>query len=184
MADSFSQMLFVGGLACAPGPELARELACFRPGGFAPPASLEPEARSLLARLDQALRPLPEATLRVRLRNLAEIVNAGVANPLPGAALDMRCAALWVACAPLPAVVWEGAVEREALRAFRFFPSVAELTAFLQERSAPARCLAARLGLLLADMERRARAYQRQAQREAAWHAARPGLLNSSEKRV
>jgi hypothetical protein len=74
-------------------------------------------------------------------------------------------------------------VEREALRQFRFFPSVAELAAFLQARSASARCLAARLGLLLADVDRRARARQRHALREAAWHDARPGLSSNHENR-
>lgn len=183
MTASFLHPVCVGGQVCGPGAELARELACFRPGGFAPPEQIVPEARALLARLEHALNPMPEAALRTRLRDLTEIVNAGVANPLPGAALDVRCAALWVACAPLPALVWEGAVERDALRLFRFFPSVAELVAFLQGRSAPARCLATRLELLLADVDRRARARQRHAQREAAWHAARPGIFAQNENR-
>ena len=170
--------------AGAPGPDLERELASYRPGGFAPSDSIVAEARSLRATLDQALRPLPEAVLRDRLRGLVELVNAGVANPLPGAALDMRAAALWVAGAPLPALVWEGAVEREALRQFRFFPSVAALVAFLEARSAAARCLAARLGLLLADADRRAHARARYVAREAAWHGARPGLVANNQERA
>ncbi|MBX0345193.1 hypothetical protein K2X14_10145 [Acetobacter sp. TBRC 12305] len=137
-----------------PGPMLARYLATYRPGGFPPPAALLVEARSLLPRIEQALAPLDPALLQASLRDFAEILNAGVANPLPGVGLDLRCQALAVVCADLPAMVWTGAVMHDALCQFRFFPSAAEVRAFLHARCAPLYGMAACLRLMLAQAER------------------------------
>lgn len=141
-----------------PGPALALYLASYRPGGFAPSAAQLAAATILLPVLEQALVPLPEPALRTYLYDLAEMLNAGVANPLPGTALGLRCMALVAACAPLPAVVWDSATTREALAHFRFFPSAAELVAFLAARAAPHHGTAVRLRLMLAEARHRTRA--------------------------
>lgn len=139
-----------GGLAALPqpGPALAGYLAGYRPGGFTPP-------EVLLPRIEQALAPMPHAMLHARVYDFAEILNAGVANPLPGVALELRSQALLAVCSDLPAAVWVGTVWHDALCQFRFFPSAAEVRDFLHGRCAALYGMAACLRLMLAQAGKR-----------------------------
>lgn len=158
-------------------PALLAHLAALRPGGFAPPATLEAEARAALPAYTRALAPLPEPELAAMVEELAEMLNAGVVNPLPGVALHLRCGALVAACATVPALAWSAVVVRHALAAFTFFPSAAQLVALLEEQCGMARATHSRLRLLVAEAEQRVQRMQAQEQRWALWeqkHAPRP----------
>ncbi|WP_338332012.1 hypothetical protein [Acetobacter sp. LMG 32666] len=158
-------------------PALAARLESFRPGGFAPPAHIVAEAQAILPAYGHALRPLPEPELACMVEEFAEMLNAGVVNPLPGVALQLRCVALVAACAGVPALAWSGATVRRALVAFTFFPSAAQLVALLEEQCGMARATHSRLRLLVEEAQQRAAREQAQALRWAQWeqrHAARP----------
>lgn len=152
-------------------PALAGQLEAFRPGGFAPPAALVAEARAALPAYRQALAPLPESELACKVEEFAEMLNAGVVNPLPGVALHLRCVALCAACAGVPALAWSGASVRRALGAFTFFPSAAQLVALLEEQCGMARVIHGRLCLLVAEADRRVARERAQAVRWAQWEA-------------
>ena len=150
-------------------PALLAHLAVLRPGGFAPPATLEAEARAALPAYTRALAPLPEAELAAMVEELAEMLNAGVVNPLPGVALQLRCVALVAACATVPALAWTAGAVRHALAAFTFFPSAAQLVALLEEQCGMARVTHSRLRLLVTEAEQRVLRAQAQERRWAAW---------------
>lgn len=158
-------------------PALVGVLDGFRPGGFAPPICVLEEARTVLPALARALAPLPERELTRVVEEFAEMLNAGVANPLPGVALQLRCVALVTACATVPALAWTSVAVRQALVTFTFFPSAAQLVALLEERCGAARALYGRLNLLMAEADRRAAQERAQQERWAQWeqrHGGRP----------
>ena len=161
-----------------PGRALAHQLEAFRPGGFAPPPAIVEEARALLPVYTRALSPLPEPELACVVEEFAEMLNAGVANPLPGVALQLRCVALGVACAAVPALAWHGASVRRALVAFTFFPSAAQLVALLEEQCGAARATHGRLRLLVAEADRRAARAQAQERRWAQWEQQHAPVYN------
>lgn len=160
-----------------PSPALAGQLEAFRPGGFAPPAALVDEARALLPAYTRALSSLPVLELTSRVEEFAEMLNAGVVNPLPGVALQLRCVALVTACATVPALAWSEATVRRALVAFTFFPSAAQLVALLEAQCGEARATQGRLRLMVAEADRRMARAQAQELRWAQWeqhHAPQP----------
>ena len=152
-----------------PSPALAGQLEAFRPGGFAPPPPVVAEARALLPAYAQALAPLPEPELARMVEEFAEMLNAGVVNPLPGVALQLRCVALVAACAGVPALAWSGGSVRKALVAFTFFPSAAQLVALLEMQCGAVRATHGRLRLLVAEADRRITREHAQALRWAQW---------------
>ncbi|MFT8468737.1 hypothetical protein [Acetobacter syzygii] len=158
-------------------PALAGMLEGFRPGGFAPAPSLEQEARAALPAYARALAPLPHAELARVVEEFAEMLNAGVANPLPGVALQLRCVALVAACAGVPALAWRGPAVHRALVTFTFFPSAAQLVALLEAQCGLARVTYGRLKLLVAEADTRQARARAQAVRWAQWErlsATRP----------
>ncbi|MFT8419621.1 MAG: hypothetical protein ABF636_12455 [Acetobacter sp.] len=158
-------------------PALVGQLEVFRPNGFAPPAALVAEARAALPAYRHALAPLPELELARMVEEFAEMLNAGVVNPLPGVALQLRCVALEAACAGVPALAWSGTSVRRALGAFTFFPSAAQLVALLEEQCGMGRATYGRLRLLVAEADRRMAREHAQAARWVQWeqcHGARP----------
>ncbi|MDE7547873.1 hypothetical protein PY793_07720 [Acetobacter fabarum] len=167
------------GMVCLPqpSPALAGQLEAFRPGGFAPPAALVCEARTILPAYTRALSPLPAPELTRRVEEFAEMLNAGVVNPLPGVALHLRCVALVTACAAVPALAWSEASVRQALVAFTFFPSAAQLVALLETQCGVVRATQGRLRLMVAEADRRMARAQAQELRWAQWeqrHAQHP----------
>lgn len=154
-------------------PALAGQLDAYRPGGFAPPAQILREARKVLPAYAHALAPLPEHELAGVVEEFAEMLNAGVVNPLPGVALQLRCVALVAACAAVPALAWTGHAVRCALVAFTFFPSAAQLVALLEGQCGVARATYSRLRLLVAEADQRAARERAQDQRWALWEQQR-----------
>lgn len=150
-------------------PALAAHLAALRPGGFAPSVALEAEARAALPAYTRALAPLPEPQMSALVEEFAEMLNAGVVNPLPGVALHLRCGALAAACATVPALAWNAVSVRRALVAFTFFPSAAQLVTLLEEQCGMARVTHGRLRLLVAEADQRVLRAQAQEQRWALW---------------
>lgn len=158
-------------------PALVGVLDGFRPGGFAPPICVLEEARTVLPALARALAPLPERELTHVVEEFAEMLNAGVANPLPGVALQLRCVALVTACATVPALAWTSVAVRQALVTFTFFPSAAQLVALLEAQCGLARVTYGRLKLLVAEADTRQARARAQAVRWAQWErlsATRP----------
>lgn len=140
-------------------PALAAHLAALRPGGFAPSVALEAEARAALPAYTRVMAPLPEPQVSALVEEFAEMLNAGVVNPLPGVALHLRCGAL----------AWNAVSVRRALVAFTFFPSAAQLVALLEEQCGMARVIHGRLRLLVAEADQRVLRAQAQERRWALW---------------
>lgn len=149
-----------------------------------PTAGEVQEARQALAQFDHALRPPTQHALSKAVQDFAEMVNAGAANPMPGSALKMRATALAIACAELPAMAWDNGLTREAMGRFKFFPSVAEVVALINERTAPMRETAAALKVMLHKAQQRTEEQKREeisaeekeavAAKMAAWRATNP----------
>lgn len=97
------------------------------------------EARRILPELEKHLNPAPGERLKAEIDHFLDMLNASVSNPQDTDALLMRKSALAIALEGTPALVWSKATLRAAQRRFKFFPSVAELVAMLEEQIAPMR---------------------------------------------
>lgn len=103
------------------------------------PKALVDEARKILPQLQAFLAPSSQEKLSKEIWKFAEVLNAGVANPLSGEALEVRCVAVEIACDGLPEICWSRETYRAALKRFKFFPSASEIVGLLEEQCASAK---------------------------------------------
>lgn len=86
------------------------------------------EAARLLPAFESALAPATSATVREWLKPLL----LSVANAPSQEDFGKRAAAIAMACGDFPAGVWNSGTARAAMKAFKFFPSAAEVCGLLQ----------------------------------------------------
>lgn len=101
----------------------------------APPPWMMPEIRAAHAKLGQALAPTDAGTIARWIAPLASMVSRAP----EGDALRVRVAAMAQALTDLPACCWTPDTQRQAARAFKFWPSVAEIAELVGPASQPLR---------------------------------------------
>lgn len=122
-------------------PELQAAIAAWRAPSdgtwkrFSAPAPVIQEASEALGRLDllETRRP-DEVDVARWLTSVADCV-----RPLPADEFDRRVGAVLRVCGDLPACLFNEATATRAGATFRFFPSAAEVRAFLEDQGAPLR---------------------------------------------
>ncbi|MFS8371251.1 hypothetical protein [Acetobacter indonesiensis] len=118
------------------------------------PGALVAEARKVLPQLHAFLAPPAQEKLASEIWKFAEVLNAGVANPLSGEALKVRCVAVEIACDGLPAICWNREAYRAALKRFKFFPSASEIVELLEDQCASAKKYRDLIGYFLRSEDR------------------------------
>jgi len=94
----------------------------------APPAEYHPAAPAALAAIEPLCEPAREAVARLWLNTLATSVN----QPPPATEMADRVAAIMFKCGDMPAGAWSQESLLEAMGAFDWWPSVAQLHALLK----------------------------------------------------
>ena len=84
-----------------------------------------------------AMRAQCEPATFATVKDWLAMLNNAVKNPMEREEFLDRCEAITIACGDLPHVVFTPATQREALRTFEFFPSVAQVHALLRPHGAP-----------------------------------------------
>jgi hypothetical protein len=101
----------------------------------APPPWMMPEIRAAHAKLGQALGPTDAGTIARWIAPLASMVSRAP----EGDALRVRVMAMAQALTDLPACCWTPDTQRQAARAFKFWPSVAEIAELVTPAAQPLR---------------------------------------------
>jgi hypothetical protein len=102
-------------------------------GSFTPSTEVVTEAQRALPGIEAALVPASLGEIRDWLQR----VNAGVRIPLDRDEFDLRFSAIGAVCSDLPAKVWNDETLKTGLKAWRFFPSAADVAELLEDAARP-----------------------------------------------
>lgn len=106
------------------------------------------EAQGALEGYKTLLAPTGSEMLLKNLWWLLAGINGAIRNPLGEAALELRVNLLARTVSEFPSGAWDEELLASALKRFEFMPSVAELSAFLEERALILRAKVSRLEAL------------------------------------
>ncbi|WP_291365321.1 hypothetical protein [Acetobacter sp. UBA5411] len=106
------------------------------------------EAARALPSHEAAMKPLDGPELQAKCEELMDMLAGAAAMTPDDKTLGMRTFALVVGCEDIPRVAFGDGLLRDAVKRFKFFPSVAEIVDFLNERCAAHRDQLARLKII------------------------------------